>query len=170
MGYSRRSSGTSPRVTPATSVISRSGTPLVSARPALLQKEPMRRLPLPSMLLLGVAAGAPQPPVQPVAAAPPPVQPAPPPPPAMAASAPGLGPSKNMGLNYDRTYIGVSAVNNSAGNTWSSGGSRPCVTEPCPEADHRPRSRAVPVAGFHTHRKCYTERRIDDDLQLWPGV
>ena len=37
-----------------------------------------------------------------------------------------------MGLNYDGTYVGVSAVSNSAGNTWSSGGSRPCVTEPAP--------------------------------------
>jgi hypothetical protein len=50
----------------------------------------------------------------------------------MPASAPGLGPSKNMGLNYDGRYAGVSAVSNSAGNTWSSGGSRPCVTEPAP--------------------------------------
>jgi hypothetical protein len=50
----------------------------------------------------------------------------------MPASAPGLGPSKNMGLNYDGMYVGVSAVSNSAGNTWSTGGSRPCVTEPAP--------------------------------------
>ena len=37
-----------------------------------------------------------------------------------------------MGLNYDGTYVGVSVVNNSAGNTWTSGGSQPCVTEPAP--------------------------------------
>ena len=35
-------------------------------------------------------------------------------------------------LNYDGTYVGVSVVNNSAGNTWTSGGSQPCVTEPAP--------------------------------------
>ena len=85
-----------------------------------------------AMLLLGVAACAPQQGYQPVAVAPPPPQPAPPPPPAMPASAPGLGPSKNMALNYDGTYAGVSAVSNSAGNTWSAGGSRPCVAEPPP--------------------------------------
>ena len=82
-------------------------------------------------LLLGVAACAPQPGYQPVATAPPPVQPAPTPP-TMTASAPGLGPSKNMGLNYDGTYVGVSVVNNSQGNTWTSGGSQPCVQEPAP--------------------------------------
>jgi hypothetical protein len=90
----------------------------------------MTRRSICSMLLLGVAACAPQQGYQPVAAAPPP--PAPPPPPAMPASAPGLGPSKNMGLNYDGRYAGVSAVSDSAGNTWSTGGSRPCVTEPAP--------------------------------------
>ena len=78
--------------------------------------EPMKRLFLSPMLLLGVAACAPQ-------LAPPLVA---------AASPPGLAPSKNMGLNYDGTYVGVSVVNNSAGNTWTSGGSQPCVTEPAP--------------------------------------
>ena len=76
----------------------------------------MKRPSLSSVLLLGVAACAPQP-------APPLVA---------AASPPGQGPSKNMGLNYDGTYVGVSVVNNSAGNTWTSGGSQPCVTEPVP--------------------------------------
>ena len=76
----------------------------------------MKRLFLSPMLLVGVAACAPQP-------APPLVA---------AASPPGLGPSKNMGLNYDGTYVGVSVVNNSAGNTWTSGGSQPCVAEPAP--------------------------------------
>ena len=89
----------------------------------------MNRLALLSMSLLALAACAPQPPVTPVAAAPPA---APPPPPPPAANAPGLGPSKNMHLTYDGTYVGVSAVNNSAGNTWTSGGSQPCVTEPAP--------------------------------------
>jgi hypothetical protein len=42
------------------------------------------------------------------------------------------GPSKNMHLNYDGTYVGVSVVNNSAGNTWTSGWSQPCVAEPAP--------------------------------------
>jgi hypothetical protein len=37
-----------------------------------------------------------------------------------------------MRLNYDGTYAGVSVVNNSAGNTWTSGGSQPCVAEPAP--------------------------------------
>src|SRR5215469_4806179 len=92
----------------------------------------MKRQLLPCVLLLGVAACAPQQGYQPIAAAPPPPQPAPPPPSAMPANAPGLGPSKNMGLNYDGRYVGVSAVSNSAGNTWSTGGSRPCVTEPAP--------------------------------------
>ena len=78
--------------------------------------EPMKRLFLSPMLLLGVAACAPQ-------LAPPLVA---------AASPPGLAPSKNMGLNYDGTYVGVSAVNNSAGNTWTSGGSQPCVTQAAP--------------------------------------
>ena len=59
-------------------------------------------------------------------------QPTPPPSAAMPASAAGLGPSKNMALNYDGTYPGVSVVNNSAGNTWTSGGSQPCVAEPAP--------------------------------------
>jgi hypothetical protein len=77
------------------------------------------------MVLLGLAACAPQPGYQPAAAAPSP-------PLAMTASAPGLGPSKNMGLNYDGTYVGVSAVNNSQGNTWTSGGSQPCVNTPAP--------------------------------------
>ena len=45
---------------------------------------------------------------------------------------PGMGPSKNMGLNYDGTYVGVSVVSNSAGNTWTSEGSQSCVTEPAP--------------------------------------
>jgi hypothetical protein len=76
----------------------------------------MKPLSLCPMLLLGVAACAPQP-------APPLVA---------AASPPGMGPSKNMGLNYDGTYVGVSVVNNSAGNTWTTGGSQPCVTEPAP--------------------------------------
>jgi hypothetical protein len=89
----------------------------------------MNRLALLPMSLLAFSACAPQPGYQPVAAAPPP---APPSPPAMAASAPGLGPSKNMRLNYDGTYAGVSVVNNSAGNTWTSGGSQPCVAEPAP--------------------------------------
>ena len=88
----------------------------------------MKRLFLSAMLLPGLGACAPQPAVQPVAAAPPPVQPGP----AITASAPGLGPSKNMSLNYDGTYTGVSAVNNSAGNTWTSGGSQPCVNTPAP--------------------------------------
>jgi len=91
----------------------------------------MKRLLLCSILLPGLAACVPQP-SPPVAAAPPPVQPVPPPPPMMTASAPGLGPSKNMSLNYDGTYTGVSAVNNSAGNTWTSGGSQPCVNTPAP--------------------------------------
>ena len=73
----------------------------------------MKRLSLFPALLLGVAACAPQPGYQPVAAVPPPAQPAPPPPLATTASAPALGPSKNMGLNYDGTYAGVSVVNNS---------------------------------------------------------
>src|SRR5580700_6930424 len=76
----------------------------------------MKRLALLSMSLFAVAACAPQPGYQPVAAA----------------SSPGLGPSKNLGLNYDGTYAGVSAVNNSAGNTWTSGGSQSCVAEPAP--------------------------------------
>jgi hypothetical protein len=50
----------------------------------------------------------------------------------MTPSSPGVGPSKNLGLNYDGTYAGVSAVNNSAGNTWTTGGSRPCTVEPPP--------------------------------------
>jgi len=91
----------------------------------------MKRITISSMLLLGVAACAPQQGYQPVAAAPAPVQPAPPPP-AMIASSPGLGPSMNQGLNYDGTYVGVSVVNNSAGNTWTSGGSQPCVQQPAP--------------------------------------
>jgi len=37
-----------------------------------------------------------------------------------------------MSLNYDGTYVGVSAVSNSVGNTWSGGGARPCVTEAAP--------------------------------------
>jgi hypothetical protein len=72
----------------------------------------MKRLASPSILFLAVAACAPQPPLTPVAAAPPPThrtlrrwRPTP----------TGLGPSKNMGFNFDGTYIGVSAVNNSAG-------------------------------------------------------
>jgi len=66
----------------------------------------MKRISLLSMLFLGVAA--------------------------VPAAAQGMGPSKNMGLAYDGTYTGVSAVSNSSGNTWSSGGSRPCVAEPAP--------------------------------------
>ena len=76
----------------------------------------MKRLSMSAILLLGVTACAPQP-------APPLVA---------AFSPPGQGPSKNLGLNYDGTYVGVSVVNNSAGNTWTSGGSQPCVTEPTP--------------------------------------
>jgi hypothetical protein len=49
------------------------------------------------------------------------------------AYAPGLGPSINQGLKYDGLYVGVSAVNNSKGNTWgTSGSSQPCVKEPAP--------------------------------------
>jgi hypothetical protein len=48
------------------------------------------------------------------------------------ADAQGGGPSLNQGLNYDGTYPGISAVNNSKGNTWTSGGSQPCVQEPAP--------------------------------------
>jgi len=51
---------------------------------------------------------------------------------AAAANAQGVGPSMNKGLNYDGTYPGVSVVNNSQGNTWTSGGSQPCVAEPAP--------------------------------------
>jgi len=76
----------------------------------------MKRRSLSPMLLLAFAACSPQPS----------------PPFVAAASPPGQGPSKNMGLNYDGTYVGVSVVNNSAGNTWTSGGSQPCVTEPAP--------------------------------------
>src|SRR5215472_262242 len=76
----------------------------------------MKRLLLPCVLLFGVAACAPQPGYQAV----------------LAASTPSVGPSKNLGLNYDGTYVGVSVVNNSAGNTWTSGGSQPCVQEPAP--------------------------------------
>ena len=106
------------------------------------------------MLLLGVAACAPQPAVQPVAAAPAPVQPAPPPPPAMAASAPGLGPSKNMGLNYDGTYIGVSVVNNSAGEHLDFGRLGAVRERACAEVDDLPRPRSVPMAGLYAQRKC----------------
>lgn len=91
-------------------------------------EEQMKRLHLFRMVLLGVAACVPQPSPSPVAAASPAPQPAAP----SSSNAPGLGPSKNMGLKYDGEYVGVSAVSNSAGNTWSSGGSRPCVTEPAP--------------------------------------
>ena len=52
--------------------------------------------------------------------------------PVAAANAQVMGPSKNQGLNYDGTYAGVSVTNNSQGNTWSSGGSRPCTPEPAP--------------------------------------
>ena len=76
----------------------------------------MKRFVLLTILFAMVAACAPQP-------APPLVA---------AASPPGMGPSKNMGLNYDGTYVGVSVVNNSAGNTWTAGGSQPCVPEPAP--------------------------------------
>lgn len=51
---------------------------------------------------------------------------------AVYANAQGLGPSMNQGLNYDGIYAGVSVVNNSQGNTWTSGGSQPCVQEPAP--------------------------------------
>jgi len=54
----------------------------------------MKRLSMSAMLLLGVTACAPQP-------APPLVA---------AASPPGQGPSKNLGLNYDGTYVGVSVT------------------------------------------------------------
>jgi hypothetical protein len=80
------------------------------------RKYSMKHISLPTILLLAVTACAPQPGYQPVAAA----------------SSPGLGPSKNLGLNYDGTYVGASVVNNSAGNTWTSGGSQPCVAEPAP--------------------------------------
>jgi hypothetical protein len=76
----------------------------------------MKRISISLMLLLGAAACAPQPGYQPVAAS----------------NAPGLGPSENLGLNYDGTYAGVSVVNNSHENTWTSGGSQPCVAEPAP--------------------------------------
>jgi len=76
----------------------------------------MKRPSLSPILLLGIAACTPQQGYQPVAAA----------------SAPVLGPSKNLGINYDGTYAGVSVVNNSQGNTWTSGGSQPCVQEPAP--------------------------------------
>ena len=76
----------------------------------------MQRLLLPSMLLFGIAVCVLQPGLQLVSAA----------------NAQGLGPSKNQGLNYDGTYAGVSVTNNSAGNTWSSGGSRACTPEPAP--------------------------------------
>jgi hypothetical protein len=129
----------------------------------------MRRLGS-AMLLLGLAACRPTAGYQPVAAAPPPPEPAPPPPPAMPASAPGLGPSKNMGLNYDGTYAGVSAVSNSAGNTWSTGGSRPCVTEPAPTMTvYRGRAR-FPWQGFTLTGNVTPEWSLDDDLDLRPGV
>jgi hypothetical protein len=51
---------------------------------------------------------------------------------AAAANAQGPGPSMNKSLNYDGTYVGVSVVNNSKGNTWTSGGAQPCVPEPAP--------------------------------------
>jgi hypothetical protein len=79
-------------------------------------EEQMERLSLPCLLLLGVAVGAPEPGLQLVAAA----------------NAQGLGPSMNQRLNYDGTYVGVSVVNNSNGNTWTAGGSQPCVQEPAP--------------------------------------
>jgi hypothetical protein len=79
-------------------------------------EEQMKRLSLPCLLLLGVAVGALEPRLQLV----------------VAANAQGLGPSMNQGLNYDGTYAGVSVVNNSRGNTWTSGGSQPCVQEPAP--------------------------------------
>jgi len=76
----------------------------------------MKRIPISLVLLLGAAACAPPQGYRPVATT----------------NAPALGPSKNLGLNYDGTYVGVSVVNNSAGNTWTSGGSQPCVQEPAP--------------------------------------
>jgi hypothetical protein len=76
----------------------------------------MRHLGFSAMVLLGIAAGAPQLTVLPIDAA----------------HAQGLGPSMNKGPNYDGTYAGVSVVNNSQGNTWTSGGSQPCVAEPAP--------------------------------------
>jgi hypothetical protein len=69
----------------------------------------MKRLSLPRLLLLGAAACVP---------------------PVAAANAQGVGPSMNQRLNYDGTYVGVSVVNNSSGNTWTSGGSQPCVRSP----------------------------------------
>ena len=51
---------------------------------------------------------------------------------AVCANAQGLGPSLNQGLKYDGTYASVSVVNNSQGNTWTSGGSQPRVQEPAP--------------------------------------
>ena len=62
----------------------------------------MMRLSLSSVLLLGLAVCALHP--------------------GAAANAQGLGPSMNKGLNFDGTYAGVSVVNNSQGNTWTSGG------------------------------------------------
>ena len=67
---------------------------------------------------------------------------------AMPATAQGLGPSKNMGLNYDGTYVGVSAVNNSKGNTWTSGGSQPCVAEPAPKLTISHGQAQFPWEGF----------------------
>ena len=131
------------------------------------RKFSMRGLALLPSMLFALAACAPQPPLTPAAAAPPP---APPNPPAMAANSPGLGPSKNMRLNYDGTYAGVSVVNNSAGNTWTSGGSQPCVAEPAPTMTISHGQARFPWQGLHAHRKRDPERSFDDDLQLWPGV
>ena len=108
----------------------------------------MKRLALPSILFLAGAACAAQPPLTPVAAAPPP---SPPSPPAMAANAPGLGPSNNMGLNYDGTYAGVSAVNNSAGDTWTSGGLQPCVTQRAPTLTISHGRAQFPWQGYTLH-------------------
>ena len=64
------------------------------------------------------------------------------------ANAQGMGPSMNKGLNYDGTYAGVSVTNNSAGNTWSSGGSRPCTPEPAPTLTITHGSAEFPWEGF----------------------
>jgi hypothetical protein len=69
----------------------------------------------------------------------------------MAASALGPGPSKNMGLGYDGTYVGVSAVNNSAGNTWTSGGSQPCVTQRAPTLTISRGRAQFPWQGYTLH-------------------
>jgi hypothetical protein len=95
-------------------------------------EEQMERLSLPCLLLLGVAVGPMEPGLRLVAAA----------------NAEGLGPSMNQGLNYDGTYAGVSVVNNSQGNTWTSGGSQPCVQEPAPTLTITHGRAAFPWQGY----------------------